>query len=75
MDKINNFLGKLLGFMIVPDTRVKRFTEDEAIEFLKKHGKLSYLWDDQIWAFMCEMPESDIFEAYELACYTYECAE
>ena len=75
MEVLNNILGKLFKVRLIPDTRVKRFTEDEAVAFLRNHGKLSYLWDDSIWEDMKNRPEDDIFLAYEETCYEHECAE
>ena len=72
---LNELLGTLFGYRLIPDTRVKRFNEDEAVAFLRAHNKLSYLWDDTIWQMLKRRPEEDIFQAYEDVCYEHECAE
>lgn len=73
MNIISEFISKFFGYRLIPDTRVKRFNEDEAIDFLRKHGKMSYLWDDSIWNDMQNRPDDDIFRAYEDVCYEHEC--
>lgn len=71
---LNELLGRLFGYRLIPDTRVKRFNEDEAIAFLKKHNK-AYLWNKSIWKDLRQRPDDDIFRAYEDVCYEHECAE
>lgn len=73
MKVINEILGKLFGVMLVPDLRVKRFTEDTAIKFLRDHNCLGYLWCDEIWNTMKERPDDDLIQAYQDVCYEYEC--
>lgn len=73
MDKLNELLGRMFGVMLVPDLRVKRFTEDKAVKFLRDHNCLGYLWDDEIWAAMNARPDDDLIQAYQDVCYEHEC--
>ena len=73
MKVINEILGKIFGVMLVPDLRVKRFTKEEAIKFLRDHNCMGYLWDDTIWCDMQERPEDDLIRAYQDVCYEHEC--
>jgi hypothetical protein len=73
MDKLNEILGKVFGVVIVRDLRVKRFTEETAVKFLRDHNCLGYLWDDDIWAEVKSRPEEDLVQAYTDVCYEREC--
>lgn len=74
MHFLNELLGRIFRYRLIPDTRVKRFSKDEAVAFLKAHNRLFHLWDDSIWNAMQQRPDDDIFLAYEEVCYEHECA-
>lgn len=50
---------------LVRDTRVKAFSFNEAVAFLKEQNHLFYplTWD--AWAWMCHQPNTELVQAYD----------